>query len=279
MSKTLSAVQVEEFDSEVKQAYQGMSNLRNTVTFRGNVTAGTYNFRKMGKGLANQKAPQADVTPMDVENSKQLATLENWNAPEYTDIFDQAGVNFDEQAELAETIAMAIGRREDQLIIDAQLNSATTNLVGTDVGGVGTGLNVAKVRRASKLLNALGVPMKDRHILVSAEGLEQMLGEEEATSADYNTVKALVNGELNSFVGFQFHVIEERAEGGLPVATNIRTGIAYHKRSTGIAVGLGPKTQVDWVPVKTSWLANGMLKAGAVARDPEGIVLVSSTEV
>lgn len=279
MSKTLSAVQVEEFDSEVKQAYQGMSNLRNTVTFRGNVTAGTYNFRKMGKGLANQKAPQADVTPMDVENSKQLATLENWNAPEYTDIFDQAGVNFDEQAELAEAIAMAIGRREDQLIIDAQLNSATTNLVGTDVGGVGTGLNVAKARRASKLLNALGVPMKDRHILVSAEGLEQMLGEEETTSSDYNTVKALVNGELDTFVGFKFHVIEERAEGGLPVAANIRTGIAYHKRSTGIAVGLGPKTQVDWVPQKTSWLANGMLKAGAVARDAEGIVLVSSTEV
>jgi hypothetical protein len=111
MSKTLNSVASIEFDSEVKQAYQGMSNLRNTVTLRANVTGGTYRFRALGKGLANQKASQADVTPMDVTNSTQTATLENWNAPEYTDIFDQAAVNFDEQAELAEAIGMALTRR------------------------------------------------------------------------------------------------------------------------------------------------------------------------
>jgi hypothetical protein len=79
----------------------------------------------MGKGLANQKASQADVTPMDISHARQTATLQNWNAPEYTDIFDQAEVNFDE--ELAQTIAKAIGRREDQLIIDT--------LAGTTTGG------------------------------------------------------------------------------------------------------------------------------------------------
>lgn len=244
MSKTLSAVQVEEFDSEVKQAYQGMSNLRNTVTLRANVTAGTYNFRRMGKGLANQKAPQADVTPMDVSNTLQLATLQNWNAPEYTDIFDQAGVNFDEQSELAQAIAKAIARREDQIIIDAMIADGG----GASVPDGGTDLTVAKLRVASKELNDKGVEMANRHILVSADGLEGLLGEEEATSSDFNTVKALVQGEIDTFVGFKFHVIETRDEGGLAVAANIRQGWAYHKMSTGIAVGLGPQTKVDWVP-------------------------------
>ncbi len=34
------------------------------------------------------------------------------------------------------------------------------------------------------------------------------------------------------------------------------------------------KTTIDWVAQKTSWLANGMFKAGAVAREPQGIVKV-----
>lgn len=273
MSKTLSAVASAEFDSEVKQAYQGMSNLRNTVTVRTGVKAGTYNFRKMGKGLANQKASQADVTPMDVTNSLQVATLQNWNAPEYTDIFDQAAVNFDEQSELAEAIAMALGRREDQLIIDAAIAGT-----GDTVAAGGTNLTTAKLREASKILNDKGVPTKDRHILVSADGLDSMLGEEETTSSDFNTVKALVQGEIDTFVGFKFHVIESRDEGGLPLAAAIRSTMTYHMKAIGIAVGLGPESRADWIPQKTSWLANGLLKAGAVARDGDGIVTVLTDE-
>jgi hypothetical protein len=274
MSKTLSAVASAEFDSEVKQAYQGMSNLRSTVTQRTGVKAGTYNFRRMGKGLANQKASQADVTPMDVTNSLQVATLQNWNAPEYTDIFDQAAVNFDEQAELAQAIAMAIGRREDQLIIDAAIASGTGNIIADG----GTDLTTVKLREASKLLNKNGVPTKDRHILVSADGLDSMLAEENVTSSDFNTVKALVQGEIDTFVGFKFHIIEDRLEGGLPLVGDIRTGLAYHMTAIGIAVGLGPESRADWIPQKTSWLANGLLKAGAVSRDAEGIVTIATDE-
>jgi len=279
MSKTLSSVASIEFDSEVKQAYQGMSNLRNTVTLRSNINAGSYEFRRLGKGLANQKATQADVTPMDVDNSLQTAILQDWNAPEYTDIFDQAAVNFDEQAELAQAIGMAIARREDQLIIDAAVISGTTNLVSNDIGGTDTDLNVAKLRAGAKFLNDLGVPTMDRHILVSAAGLDAMLGQTEATSSDYNTVKALVQGEIDTFVGFKFHIIETRDEGGLPIdGSNDRTTVSYHKTALGLAVGLGPKTEVNYVPTKTSWLCNGILKAGAVARDAQGVVLTTTRE-
>lgn len=279
MSKTLSSVAREEFDTEVKQAYQGTSNLRNTVTLRTGVVGGTYKFRSMGKGLANQKASQADVTPMDVSHSTQTATLADWNAPEYTDIFDQAEVNFDEQAELASCIAMAMVRREDQLIIDAAAAASSTLTVANSVGGSNTNLNVAKLRRASKLLNQQGVPMGDRHILVSASGLDGMLGETEATSTDYNSVKALVQGEIDTFVGFKFHIIEDRDEGGLTIDGSLdRTSFAYHKSAIGLAVALDMKTEVNYIPQKTSWLANGILKAGAVARDALGIVELTTRE-
>ena len=119
MSKFLTQAAVTEFDNEVKHAYQSMGKLRNTVTTRTGVVGEAYKFTRMGKGIANQKASQADVTPMDIEHSRQTANLENWNAPEYTDIFDQAEVNFDEKQELAKTIAKALSRREDQIILDA----------------------------------------------------------------------------------------------------------------------------------------------------------------
>lgn len=283
MSTSLSAVAAEEFDTEVKHAYQGMGGLKSTVTVRSGVTGSTYHFRKMGKGLANTKSTSEDVTPMNVAHTKPQAVLENWNAPEYTDIFDDAEVNFDEVKELSETIAGAIGRREDQLIIDAcDVAAAATNYAGTvptSIGGANTNLLTAKLRRASRYLNDKGVPNSGRHILVSALGLESMLGTTEATSGDYNTVRALVNGEVNTFVGFQFHVVEERDEVGLDITTgDVRHCYAYHEKAIGLAQGIAFRTEVNYVPQKTSWLANGILKAGAVVRDGDGLVEILTDE-
>ena len=282
MSKNLSAAASTQFDSEVLHEYQSMGSLRTTVTVRTGVVGDTYKFRGMGKGLAVQRgATQTDVIPMDVSHSLQTATLENWVAPEYTDIFDDVEVNFQERAELAQTIAGALSRREDQLIIDAMDASSTyAGTVTIAIGGAATDLNPAKLRRASRYLNAKGVPMSGRHIAIGALQLEALLGNTEATSSDFNTVKALVNGEINSFVGFDFKLIEDRAsfEGGLTVAAGVRDCFAYHTTSTGFASGIDPKTEVNYIAHKVSWLANGMLKAGSVVRNSNGLVKVQCDE-
>ena len=77
MSKFLSNAAVIEFDQEVKHQYQGQGNLRETVTNRTGVVGESYKFTRMGKGVANQKASQADVTPMDIGHDRQTATLAN----------------------------------------------------------------------------------------------------------------------------------------------------------------------------------------------------------
>jgi len=82
MSKNLSNAAVIDFDSEVKHAFQDGGKLRPCVTIRTGVTGESYKFTRMGKGIANQKATQADVTPMDTGRSRQTATLDNWLAPE-----------------------------------------------------------------------------------------------------------------------------------------------------------------------------------------------------
>jgi len=281
MSKNLTNAAVIAFDNEVKHEYQGMQTLRNCVSLRTNVVGESYKFTRMGKGLANQKATQADVTPMDISHARQTATMQNWNAPEYTDIFDQAEVNFDERSELAQTIAKAIGRREDQIVIDALAapTFAATNDQNPDTGLVldisGTrNFDFEVVRRASQHFNEIEAPMEDRYFVVQANVLNELLSTEQVTSSDYATIKALMNGEVNQWMGFTWKVVGIRAEGGLPGVTTDEQAFAYHKSSIGLAIGIDMKTTIDWVAQKTSWLANGMFKAGALAREAQGIVKV-----
>ena len=270
MAKSLSAVAQQQFDDDVKHAFQAGAILKNTVTIRNNVKADIYKFRKLGKGLANQKATQADVTPMDVSHSLINCTLENWNAPEYTDIFDQAEVNFDEQKELAQAIAMALGRRCDQLILDAMTAETPSTII---VHG-SAGLTLAKLTQVAKGFKQKGVPQGDRHICVEAEALEDVLGDTTITSVDYNSVKALMVGDINTFMGLTWHFMEDRTEGGIDLTTSTYTGFAWHKSAIGLAIGIDIKTEVNYIAQKTSWLCNGLFKAGAVSRDADGIVEV-----
>ena len=271
MSINLSSAASAQFDAEVKHAFQTAGKLRGSVRMRTGVVGDTYNFRTMGKGLANQKASQTDVTPMDIAHTKVPATLENWVAGEYTDVFDAVEVNFDERKELAETIAGAMGRRADQLIIDA-LSAGSTIAHGS------AGLTVAKLTTASKTLNDNGVPSTDRILLASAAGIEDLLSEEKATSADYATIRALMSGEINTFMGFNVIMMETRSEGGLALASTTRDCYAFHKSSIGCAIGLDISTEVNYIPEKTSWLSLGKYKAGAVTIDNAGIVKVEITE-
>ena len=281
MSKFLSAAAIQSFDDQVKQAYQQSGKLRRKVRVKTGVVGSSHRFPKMGKGIATPRVPQTDVTPMNVGHSNATATITDWNAPEYTDIFDQQKVNFDERRQLAFIIASAIGRREDQLIIDALEAAATTLTVSTDEGGVGSNLNTAKYRKSKQLLDQQGVPQSDRCMIVHANNLYGLLGDTTATSADYNSIRALVDGEISTWLGFDTVMIEDRDEGGLTLTGAVRTGWAIHggaMGSTGMAVGIDFRTEVNYIPEKTSWLANGLFSAGSVAIDALGIVDVSMTE-
>jgi len=267
------------FDAEVKQAYQASAVLVPAVRQRRGIEGSTAKFPKVGKGVATLRIPQTDVTPLNVDFSQVTATMEDWNAAEYSDIFMQQKVNFDERQELVQVVANAIGRRQDQLIIDAAEASGTSLTVANSIGGANTDLNVAKLREAKKLLDANNVPPQDRHIILHANNLSALLSETAVTSSDFNTVKALVSGELNTYLGFTFHVLGDRTEGGLSKdGSNDRTVIAFHKDALGYAEGIGPKTEINYVPEKTSFLVNAMFSAGAVAIDAEGIVDITCRE-
>jgi hypothetical protein len=278
MSVGLPAIAIIEFDAAVKAAYQGSGKLRQRVRVKTGIVGSSCKFRRYNKGMATPRITQTDVTPMNTTYGEATANMADWTAAEYTDVFDQQTTNIEERPVVATNIAGAIGRREDQMIIDALEANAGSPDVDTGVGGATTGMNMAKIRKAKRLLDDRAVPNTDRTFVHSAAGLEQLLGITEVTSSDYNSIKALVQGEINTWVGFMWVMIETRAEGGLALAATLRSNFAFHKDAVGLGIGIDFRTEVNYVPEKTSWLANGLFKAGAVVIDPLGVVEVQTTE-
>lgn len=268
---------VQLFDAEVKQAYQASRALAGLVRERNNVEGSVVKFPKIGKGTATIRVPQTDVTPLNVSYSQVSATMSDYIAAEYSDIFNQQKVNFDERRELVKVVGNAIGRRMDQLIIDALNSASSPSTVGTEIGGAASNMNLAKLLAAKKALDAKNVPMEGRSIIIHANGLAALLDETELTSGDFATVKALVRGEIDTFLGFKFVTLGDRDEGGLPLPST-RTCFAFHRDAIGFGVGMAQKTEINYVPEKTSFLVSSMFSAGAVAIDDEGIVKISATE-
>jgi len=279
MSISLSNAFVTLFDAEVKQAYQGMAKLVPAVRQRRGVEGSTVKFPKVGKGVATIRVPQTDVTPLNVAFSSVTLTLSDYNAAEYSDIFSQAKVNFDERQELVQVVAGAMGRRQDQMILDALTASSTSLTVANSIGGSNTNMNITKLREAKRLMDKNNVPPDGRNIIIHANGLANLLSETSVTSSDFNSVKALVQGELNTYLGFTFHVLGDRSEGGLAIDGSLdRSCFAFHKDAVGYGEGIAMRTEINYIAEKTSWLVNEVFSAGAVAIDDEGIVKITCRE-
>jgi hypothetical protein len=276
MAQNVTTAFVTLFESEVKQAYQAESVLRGTMRTRTGVSGNTVKFPKIGKGVATVRVPQTDVTPLNVTYSQVTATMSDYIAAEYSDIFHQSHINFDERRELVEVVSKSIARRMDQLCIDA-LNASSGTGVGTNIGGTASNMNIEKIRATAKVMNTNNVPTGDRYLLIHASQLDAMLGETEITSQDYAAVKALVRGEINTFMGFTIKTIGDRDEGGLPIPST-RTCFAWHKDAMGYAESMAQKSEVNYIAEKTSYLVSSMFSAGSIAIDDEGIVKISCTE-
>jgi len=279
MAVSISNAFVTLFDSEVKQAYQGQRLLAGATRERSGVEGSTVKFPKIGKGSATIRVPQTDVTPLNVTYSQVTATMSDFIAAEYSDIFNQQKVNFNERQELVQVVSGAIARRMDQVVLDALTAASSPGTVANSIGGSNTDLNIEKLREAKKIMDQKNVPSEGRTMLIHANSLSALLGETEVTSADFASVKALVTGDVDTFMGFKFITFGDRDEGGLAIdGSSDRTLFAFHRDAVGLGVGMNETSRVDYIPEKTSFLVASMFSAGAVAIDDEGIVKITCRE-
>lgn len=277
MSISLTAVQQEEFDALVKAEYRSRGFLlRDTVRTRSDVIGNTCQFRKVGQVIANQQAYQNTIAIQDPGFTAHTATLLKYAAGTAVDEIQELTVNFDSKRELAMVVAMAVGRRSDQIVIDALDNSGTTNTIANG----GTNMTYAKLREIVQFFEENAVPISERFLAMSGNNLRALLAADQIISRFYTSNDAVVDGNLNykELMGTNIRIIPTMTEGGLPKSGDIRTCFAWHKMSTGMAIGQDLKTEINYLPRETSWFVNGLFFAGATAIDTRGIITIDCDE-
>jgi hypothetical protein len=276
------------YDAEVKRQYQGKLSLIDKTYTKGNFVGSELYFNRVGQVQAVEHNPFTDLTYGDGGYNRVKCTFKDWDCAQLVDRPQQHNFTPDEARIDAEQSADVVVRRLNQTIIDA-LVATTTPHVGTantpHVGTANTQLNVQTLRNVKRKFDKAGVPTSERYILLTADQLSSLLGQTEVTSSDYNSIKALVNGELNTFLGFQFTLVSDMKEGGLPtgydttLSTNYETAIAFHKRSIGFGVPKDGeiKTSMDWLPTKQAWQVNATVSCGSVVIDDTGVIPIWTT--
>jgi hypothetical protein len=192
------------------------------------------------------------------------------------------------------TAAMAASwnRKKDSVIAAAALGSAktgkdggtttafdTTNFsVAADFvlsgGAVTSGLTLAKITEAKRMLDAAEAPAMGRYFGATSTQLQDMLNTDKLTSQDYQSVKALVNGEIDSMIGFKFVRYE-----GFAVSSGVRSNIAWHKTGLHLGTWNGLETHIDKRPDK-KYLTQVFMKGtiGATRTNEEKVVRVLCSE-
>lgn len=275
MSLKIDQVYQDAYDAEVKRAYGQVGKLQGTVFTKTGVIGKSIYFRKKGKGMATQHIPSANRTAMNVDFAQVQCNLGDWEAFDFVDKLSMKKINFAEVKELAEVAGDALGLRKDQIIIDAI--NAGYDSSNMKFGTSGQALTVAALIDAKTALINNGVE-GELYFIHTAKQLNDLLNTTQMTSADYNAVKTLVNGDISSFLGIKFICIAKRDEGGLPNDGTNDIGFVYDKRAVGFALGQEIQTEMSWVAERGAWIVGGDFSAGAVVIDDKGIAAIQSVD-
>jgi len=249
MSSQITTAFVEQYSANIQMLSQQMGSLlRDKVRVESVVGKNAF-YDQVGKVTAQLKTSRHSDTPqIDTPHSRRRVSLGDYEFADLIDQQDKVRLLIDPTSSYAQAAAMAMGRAMDDVIITAALGTAYTGETGTGTESVQTGvvkgttgLTVAKLISAKDLLDKADVdPSIPRHVMCGPEQLGNLLGDSEVTSSDFNTVKALVQGELDTYLGFKFTVTNR-----LPKTGNDRTCIAYAEDGLLLGIGKDISARID----------------------------------
>ena len=217
MSSQITTSFVEQYSSNVAMLSQQMgSKLRGSVdveTVRGKNAF----FDQVGVTAAQLRTSRHGDTPqIDTPHSRRRLSLADYEWADLVDDVDKVRMLVDPTSSYARAAAAAMNRAMDDVIITAFNASANTGVAGgtstalpssqkTATSDQSDGLTIAKLLSAKKILDNNDVdPSLKRYVVCGPQQISDLLGTTQVTSSDYNTVKALAEGSINSYLGFEF---------------------------------------------------------------------------
>jgi hypothetical protein len=259
MSTQVTTAFVQQYAANVMMlAQQEGSKLRSAVRVE-NVTGKQAFFDQIGATAARRRTSRHSDTPrMDTPHARRRCSLEDFDWADMIDQEDKVRMLIDPTSSYAKSAANAMGRAMDEVIIDALRGTSYTGEAGSTavvlpagqkIAVAATGLTLVKLIGAKKLFDANDIMTEGRYIAVTAEQLEDLMNNTTVTSADFNTVKALVQGELDTFLGFNFIRVDGlRIDGTkiLPFITGSdRAVVAWQRDQVVLGIGAQPQARIS----------------------------------
>ena len=190
-----------------------LGNLVRSEVFKGKAEY----FDRLGLATAQLKTSRNSPTPnLDILHSRRMVTTSMYEWATLVDRKDKLQNIHDPENQYAIAARNSLGRSMDDVLIAAALGNAVTGEGGTTTSALGTAQNIAAVSGGAigrmnvqallkaKLLFDQAEAEGPRVFVHTAGFLEAMLEQTQVTSADYNSVKALVKGEIDTYLGFKF---------------------------------------------------------------------------
>ena len=285
MSVQITTAFVEQYKSNVFHlAQQKGSRLRDAVRTE-TVTGKSHFFERIGSSAAEKRTSRHSDTPrMDTPHSRRKVTLEDYDWADLIDQEDKVRMLISPQSEYAMAGAWAMGRAMDDAIIAAATGTALGGVSGGSsislpsaqkVAHGSAGLTLAKLLSAKEILDKNDTdPDEPRFMLVTAGQLADLLGITSVTSADFNSVKALVQGDVDTFLGFNF-IRTERL--GLDATPN-RQVLGFCQSAIGLAVGADIQTKISERADNYATQVFLSMSIGATRIEDEKMVEIACTE-
>jgi len=244
MSAEITTAMVEQYKSNVALlSQQKGSRLRGSVRIEG-VNGENNFFDQIGATAAQKKTSRHMDTPQtDTPHARRKLSVDDYVWADFVDKEDLIRTLINPTSPYATNAVAAFGRSMDDVIIAAASGTAYTGKTGgtavslpdsQKIAEGNTGMTIAKLVSAKGIFwdNDIDedIPL---HLCMSSKQFQDLLNNTTVTSSDYASIKALVKGEINEFMGFTFH----RSQRLSVDSSDIRTCFAWAQ--DGICLGVG----------------------------------------
>jgi hypothetical protein len=287
MSFEIETAMVDEFTATTYElAQQKTSRLRRAVdTDDVNSEQKSYDF--IGVTAMNRRTGRhADTEYNDTPHSRRWLYSEPYDVADLVDKADKVRVLSDPTSRYAMSFQKAAGRQIDDIIIAAFFASVNTGRNGgTPVAFPtathhilerSTNFELAKVVEATRILNESEEDEEEeRFIAPSAANLEFFLvNVTQVQSIDTNTVRALVQGEINTFVGLEWIRSERTSKVG-----DIRSIPVWQKTAMMLGMAEEAEGSIDRLPQKRNSIQVMIqMDAGSIRMRDTGVVELQADE-
>jgi hypothetical protein len=293
MSSTITEAMVQQYGANFRMlSQQRQSRLAPWCQMESGIVGASKSVERIGKAEAYDLASRhADTRHVDIPHTRRWIDLQDKVWAELVDEMDRIRMLGDPTSPYVAAAAAALNRQKDGVIYAAARGTARTGTStqvlpsGQKIAHGGTNLTIAKLLTTKEMLDAAEVDddqamaadgqgaTASRVIVVNAKMLTSLLGTTEIRSADYNTVKALVQGQVDTFLGFKF----VRYEGVYKDGT-ATTGyaLAWAKSCVAFGVGKDIQTSIDPRPDKNNSVqVYARMAIGAARLEDEGVVEIA----